>query len=215
MARPTDRERKQAKIEDGDPAAPLFDAVDRMHHRLSSVLADLRGMTSVAAQEVVVPHLRRSLLRGFLVLSILSAIGATGIGVAVVGSIIRAADTRAIARADALDDERSRSFLARVEKRAAEHAASSIAEANTRAVRAETAATNAKATVLAVVGKGGDEDVRALLSALVTAPRGDLHVLWRVLRNPDPNVRRLALRATEMSSGEINRILQYLENGGR
>ncbi|MCU4178617.1 hypothetical protein [Bosea sp. BH3] len=215
MARPTDRERKQAKIEDGDPAAPLFDAVDRMHHRLSSVLSDLRGMTSVAAQEVVVPHLRRSLLRGFLVLSILSAIGATGVGIAVVGSIIRAADTRAIAKADALDDERSRSFLARAEKRAAELAASSITEANARAVRAETAATNAKATVLAVVGKGGDEDVRALLSALVTAPRGDLHVLWRVMRNPDPNVRRLALRATEMSSGEINRILQYLDNGGR
>ena len=215
MVRPTDNERRKAKVEDDDPAAPLFDAVDRMHRRLDAVLASLRGAASAAAQDVVVPELRRSLLRGFLASHILAAVCTTSLAVTVVSGAFRAADAQATARAAALDEERSRSFSARLERSASQIAAAKIADADARAARAEADTANAKASVVAVVGKGGDEDVRALLSALVAAPRGDLNVIWRVLKNQDPNVRRLALKATEMSSGEVLRILLYLEKGGR
>lgn len=215
MARPTETERRKAKVEDDDPAAPLFDAVDRMHRRLDAVVSNLRGTASTAAQEVVVPELRRSLLRGYLAMNVLVAIAATAIAFTIVGGMIRSAETRAFIRADALEEERSRSFGVRVEKLATELSASRIREADARASKAEAEAANARATVLAVVGKGGDEDVKALLSALVAAPRGDQNLIWRLLRNPDPNVRRLAFKATEMLSGEVLRILVNIERGGR
>lgn len=215
MTRPTENERRQAGVENHDPAAPLFDAVDRLHRRLNSTLSSLRGTASAAAQEIVVPELRRSLLRGFFVLSALVAIGSTALAISLFVSVVHRAETRAFAGAAALDEERSRSFAARVEQVAAQLAASRVAEADRRAMTAEAEASNAKATVLAVVGKSSDEDVRALLSALITTSRGDVNVVWKVLRNPDPNVRRLALKATEISSAELGRILFYLEKGGR
>lgn len=215
MGRPTEPDRRKAEVKDDDPAAPLFDAVDRMHHRLDAVLVNLRGAASAAAQEVVVPDLRRSLLRTILAMNLLVTLAATALAVSIASGSIRSADARAAGWAEAIDAERARGFVARVEARAAELAASRIAEADARASKAETQAANAKATVLATVGKEGDEDVRALLATLVTAPRGDLHVIWRILRSPDPNVRRLALRSTEILSGEVLRILAYIEKGGR
>ncbi len=211
MARPTETERRKARVEDRDPAAPLFDAIDRMHRRLDAVLSNLRRAASTAAQEVIVPELRRELIRGIFAMSALVAVATTAIAVSICITALRAGDARALAWAQAVDEERSRSFAARVEQRAAELASSRIAEADLRAAKAEAEATNARASVLALAGKGGDEDVRALLSALVTAPRGDLHVIWRILRHPDQNVRRLALQATEIQSGDVSRILQQLE----
>lgn len=215
MARPTDIEREKARIKNDDPAAPLFDAVDRLHRRLDGVLSNLRGAATTAAQQVVVPELRRELVRSFFAMSAMVAVAATAMAIIVTTSTLQSAEARAQARADAIEEERSKGFAARVAQRASELAASQIADANRRAAAAEAEVANARATVLALSGRAGDEDVRALMAALVIAPRGHQHVVWRLLRHGDPNVRSLALKLTELQSGEVSRIQHYLEKGTR
>lgn len=215
MVRPTEVERERARVKNDDPAAPLFDAVDRLHRRLEGVLSNLRGAATTAAQEVVVPELRRDLVRSFFAMSALVAVAATAMAVTVTMSALRSADARAQARADAIEEERAKGFAARVAQSASELSASQIADANHRVATAEAEVANARATVLALSGRAGDEDVRALMAALVTAPRGHQNVLWRILRHTDPNVRSVALTLTELQSGEVSRIQQYLQKGAR
>lgn len=215
MGRPTDEHRRKAKVEDRDPAAPLFDAMDRLHSRLDGVLSNLQGAASTAAQEVIVDDLRRGVLRGICMVSGLVALASTATAVTVAIGTIRTAEARALGWAERIDEERSRNFASRIDQRAAELASARVREAEARAAKAEAAATNARETVLAATGKGGDADVRELIGVLVTAPRSDLHVALRVLRHDDQNVRRLALKATEMRSGELMRMIGYLENGAR
>ena len=215
MARPTEIEREKARVKNDDPAAPLFDAVDRLHRRLDGVLSNLRGAATTAAQEIVVSELRRDLVRSFFAMSALVAVAATAMAVTVTISALQAADRRAQARADAIEEERTKGFAARVAQRASELSASQVADANHRVAVAEAEVANARATVLALSGRNGDEDVRALMAALVSAPRGHQNVLWRILRHTDPNVRSLALRLTELQSGEVSRIQHYLERGIR
>lgn len=199
MARFTDTLRRSAGVRDGDPVAPLFDAVDLVANRVNQAVS--------ALQEEAARRRRRDLVRG---------IGLAGAAVALIGGLafggsaiaIRSAEGKSAERLRLLDEERARSFEARVEARAAAVAFDVVTQASARAAAAEALLEVARDRV-ATLATGTDPGLRDLLKASATAKRDDIAVMLRLLRHQDPNVRKTCDALTTVQPAMIVRLLDH------
>lgn len=199
MARFTHTLRRDAGVRDGDPVAPLFDAVDLVADRVDREVSALQADATRRRQ--------RDLLRG---------IGLAGAAVVLIGGLafggaalaIRSAEEKSAERLRLLDEERSRSFDARVETRAAAVAFDVVTGANARAAAAEAQLEVARDRVAAFAGST-DPGLRDLLKASATAKRDDIAIVLRLLRHQDPNVRKACDALTEVSPAMVGRLLEH------
>lgn len=209
MTRFTDKLRIKTSVRDGDPVAPVFDAIDDLNGRVEVAEASYDG---AAARETEV---RRKLMRDSFRLGLVVSAVATGLAVTSAAGLLRAGENRIAEQVGALDGERSRSFEARVESRAAEIAFTAVTEANNRATSAEAQLAIAQDKV-AGLASGVDSQIRDLLKVASTASREDVAVLLHLQRHKDQNIRRVCSALTEVSPALISMLLDYFTaNKGR
>ncbi|MBA4220226.1 MAG: hypothetical protein C0458_05805 [Methylobacterium sp.] len=209
MARFTDKLRIKSGVRDGDPVAPVFDAIDDLHGRVEVAEA---GYDEAAAQEA---ESRRRLIRDGTRVGLVVAVVATGLAFAAAAAMIRMNERRGAEQFRALDEERTRSFDARVEKRAAEIAYTAVAESNGRAASAEAQLEVARGRLAALAGNANDE-IRVLVRLSATAPPEDLALLRKLLRHQDPNVRRTCDALMGVSPAMVSKLLDHFTaNKGR
>jgi hypothetical protein len=199
VARFTEKLRKSAGVRDADPVAPVFDAVDLVADRVDQAIG--------ALQDEATRRRRRDLVRG---------IGLAGAAVALIGGLafggaaiaVRSAEEKSAERLRLLDDERARSFDARVETRAAAVAFDVVTQANSRAAAAEALLEVARGRVAALAG-GTDPGLRDLLKASATAKRDDIAIVLRLMSHQDPNVRKTCDALSTVSPAMVGRLLEY------
>lgn len=209
MPRFTDKLRVETGVRDADPVAPVFDAVDGLAGRVE--VAEQR-YDDAAAGEVRVRHdlTRKAAFVGFV-----AAVAATGLALAATGTMIRDIERRSAADVQRLDEERARSFDARVEKRAAEIAFTAVTEANARAARAEAQLEVARDRV-AALARNADDEVRDLVRLAATASREDVALLRKLLRHQDANVRKTCDALMAVSPATVGTLLEHFTaNKGR
>lgn len=209
MARFTDRLRIKTGVRDGDPVAPVFDAIDDLNGRIEAAEAcyESAGVREMEA--------RRRLIRDAIRLGLVVSAAATGLAVAASAGLLRAGEGHIAGQVRALDEERSRSFDARVEKRATELAFPAVTDANNRATRAEALLAVAQDKVLALAGDAGSQ-VRDLLKVASTASQEDLAVLLHLQRHKDPKVRRVCGALMEVTPATIGMLLdRFTGNKGK
>lgn len=209
MARFTEALRKATGVRDADPVAPVFDAVDALAGRVSSTEA---GYGEAIAHEA---ESRHRLIRDSIRIGLVTAAVATGLAFAAAASMIRVNERHGAEQLRALDEERARSFDARVEKRAAEIAFKAVTDANNRAASAEAQLEVARDRV-ATLARNGDDEVRDLVRSTATASREDVAVLRKLLSHPNPNVRKACEALTTVSPTMVSRLIEYFTaNKGR
>lgn len=202
MARFTDKLRIAARVRDGDPVAPVFDAVDALAGRVEVAEA---GYDEAVAREA---ESRRRLIRDSARIGLVAAVAATGLALAVTATLIRDIERRSVADVQRLDEERTRSFDARVEKRAAEIAFTAVTEANARAASAEAQLELAR-DKMAALASNADDEVRELVRSAATASREDVVLLRKLLRHQDANVRKTCDALTGVSPATVGTLLEH------
>ncbi|PZQ87074.1 MAG: hypothetical protein DI534_15400 [Leifsonia xyli] len=209
MTRFTDNLRKSAGVRDGDPVAPVFDAIDDLDGRV--VCAEAQFGHAAATEKRV----RRDLTRKAIVAGFLMAVTSTGLAMALMSSLIAGIERRSADEVRRLDEERARSLDARVEKRAAEIAFKAVTDANGRATSAEAQLEIAR-DKLASLARNADDEVRDLVKSIATAPREDLFLMAKLLRHQNPNVRKACDALTAVSPALITKLQAYFAaNKGR
>lgn len=209
MARFTEALRSATGVRDKDPVAPVFDAIDDLHGRVAC--AENRFVHAAAADKWV----RRDLTRKAIVVGIVMALISIGLATASISTIVAGIERRSAAEARRLDEERARSFDARVEKRAAEIAFKAVTDANNRANGAEAQLEIARDR-LASLARNADDEIRDLVKSIATVPREDLVLMGKLLRHQNPNVRRTCDALTSVSAALITTLQTYLAaNRGR
>ncbi len=209
MKRFTDKLRKSAGVRDGDPVAPVFDAVDLMARRVDGAV---EAISRTATREA---RVRRDLVRGIAAVGLVLALASGGLAFAGATVMIRSSEKRAASQALALEEERSKNFNARVEQRAAAVAFDVVTQANGRAAAAEAQLEIAR-DKLASLARNADDEVRDLVKSIATARREDLFLLAKLLRHQDPNVRRACDALTAVSPALITKLQAYFAaNKGR
>lgn len=209
MARFTDKLRKNAGVRDDDPVAPVFDAIDDLDGRVEVAEA---GYDEAIARE---SESRRRLIRDSLRVGLVVAAVATGLAFAAAAGMIRMSERRGAEQFQALDDERSRSFEARVEKRAAEIAFKAVTDANNRAASAEAQLEVARDKV-AALARNADDEVRDLVRLVAVASRDDVALLRKLLRHQDVKVRRACDALTTVLPATVATMLEHFTaNRGR
>lgn len=209
MARFTEALRKGTGVRDADPVAPVFDAVDALADRVEVAEA---SYDEALARET---EGRRMLIRVGIRVGLVFAAVATGLALVAAAGMIRVSEGRNVEQFRALDVERSRSFDARVEKRAAEIAFSAVTAANNRAASAEAQLEVARDRVAALTGNTNSE-IRDLVRVAAAASREDISLLQRPLRHPDPNVRKTCDALTAVSAAMVVMLLDHFNaNKGR
>lgn len=202
MARFTDRLRTTTGVRDGDPVAPVFDAIDALHAR---VKAAEQGFGRAAAGEA---QARQDLTRKAILIGFVLAVIATGLALLATATMIRDIERQSADQVRRLDDERARSFDARVEKRAAEIAFNTVTGANARATAAEAQLALASDR-LGALARNADDEVRDLVRLGAGARREDVALLRKLLRHPDANVRKACDALTTVSPATVGRLLEY------
>lgn len=209
MKRFTDKLRKSAGVRDGDPVAPVFDAVDLMAGRVDGAV---EAISRAATREA---RVRRDLVLGIAAVGLVMALASGGLAFAGATVMIRSSEKRAASQALALEEERTKNFNARVEQRAAAVAFDVVTQANGRAAAAEAQLEIAR-DKLASLARNADDEVRDLVKSIATAPREDLFLMAKLLRHQNPNVRRACDALTAVSPALITKLQAYFAaNKGR
>lgn len=209
MKRFTDKLRKSAGVRDGDPVAPVFDAVDLMAGRVDGAV---EAISRTATREA---RVRRDLVRGIAAVGLVMALASGCLAFAGAMVMIRSSEKRAASQALALEEERTKNFNARVEQRAAAVAFDVVTQANGRAAAAEAQLEIAR-DKLASLARNADDEVRDLVKSIATAPREDLFLMAKLLRHQNPNVRRACDALTAVSPALITKLQAYFAaNKGR
>jgi hypothetical protein len=209
MARFTDKLRIAARVRDGDPVAPVFDAVDQLNDRVEVAEA---GYDEAAAREA---ESRRSAIRDCTRIGLVAVAAATGLALAGTSTLIRDIERRSAADVQRLDEERAHSFDARVEQRAAAIAFTAVTEANARAASSEAQLEVARDRV-ASLARNADDEVRDLVRSAATASREDVALLRKLVRHQDANVRKTCDALTALSPATVGTLLEHFTaNKGR
>lgn len=209
MARFTDKLRIKIGVRDGDPVAPVLDAIDDLNGRVELTEA---GYDDAVAREA---ESRRRLIRDSIRAGLVIAVVVTGLAFAAVAGMIRMSEHRSAEQFRALDEERARNFNARVERRAAEVAFTAVTDANNRAASAEAQLEVARDRV-AALARNGDDEIRSLARSAAAASREDVALLQKLLRHQDPNVRKTCDALTTVSPALITKLLDHFTaNRGR
>ncbi|WP_376988994.1 hypothetical protein [Bosea sp. R86505] len=209
MTRFTDKLRVKTGVRDGDPVAPVFDAIDDLNVRV--VVAEA-GYDAAGTREA---DIRRKLTRDSIRVGLVVSAAATGLAIAASAGLLRAGEDHIAGQVRALDQERTRSFNARVEKRASELAFTAVTDANNRATSAEALLAIAQDKVVALASSAGSQ-ARDLLKLASTASREDVAVLLNLQRHKDQNVRRVCGALTEASPATIGMLLDhFIANKGK
>lgn len=204
MSRFTENLRTTTGVRDGDPVAPVFDAIDDLNGRVEVAEA---GFDEAAAREAEV---RRRLMRDTLRVGLVVSAVASGLAVTAAAALLRVGENRVAQQLLALDEERSRSFDARVEGRAADKAFSAVTEANNRATSAETQLAIARDKVVAVASDANNQ-FRDLVKAVSLASREDVAVLLHLQSHKDQNVRRVCGALLEVSPATVEMLLDQFK----
>lgn len=209
MARFTEALRTSTGVRDKDPVAPVFDAIDDLDRRVSCAETQF-GDAAETEKRVRGDLTRKAIVAGFL-----TAVTSTGLAMTSMSTLVAGIERRSADEARRLDEERIRSFDARVEQRAAEIAFKAVTDANGRATSAEAQLEVAR-DKLGSLARNADDEVRDLVKSIATAPRDDLALLGRLLRHQNPNVRRACDALTAVSPALITKLQAYLTaNKGR
>ncbi len=209
MARFTEALRTATGVRDKDPVAPVFDAIDDLHGRVAC--AENQFGHAAATEKRV----RRDLTRKAIVVGSVMALISIGLATASMSTLVAGIERRSAAEARHLDEERARSFDARVEKRAAEIAFKAVTDANSRANGAEAQLEIARDRLASQV-RNADDEVRDLVKSIATVPREDLGLMGKLLRHQNPNVRRTCDALTAVSPVLITKLQAYFAaNKGR
>lgn len=209
MARFTDKLRIKTGVRDGDPVAPVFDAIDDLNGRVELAEA---GYDEAVAREA---KSRRRLIRDSIRVGLVAAAVATGLAFAAAAGMIRMSERHGAEQFRMLDEERARSFDARVEKRASEIAFKAVTDANGRVASAEAQLEVARDRV-AALARNADDEVRDLVRLVAVASREDVAVLRKLLRHQDAKVRRTCDALTAVSPATVATLLDHFTtNRGR
>lgn len=183
MARFTEGIRAETGTRDGDPVAPVFDAIDDLDARVRT--AEHRYGHAAIGEAWA----RRQLTRQALMAGLIIAIAATGTALAVTSGRMAELERRSADELRRLDDERASSFSARVEASAARAAFAAVMEANGRAASAEAQLEIVRDKFASMAGKAEGEH-RDAIRSIATAPAEQLTLIGKLLRHPNPEVRR-------------------------
>lgn len=209
MARFTDKLRKSAGVHDGDPVAPVFDSVDLMAGKVDEAAREISRAATREAQA------RRDLVRGIAAVGLAVALASGCLAFAGATLMIRSSEKRVTSQAQTLEEERSKSFDSRVEQRAAAVAFDVVTKANGRAAAAEAQLEMARDKLASMAGKA-DTETRDAIRSIATASSDDLALLAKLLRHPNPNVRKACDALTTVSPTTVTRTLEYFTaNKGR
>ncbi|MDP3258661.1 hypothetical protein [Bosea sp. (in: a-proteobacteria)] len=209
MARFTDTVRRITGVRDGDPVAPVFDAIDDLNARVVIAETDYQASRELHAK------IRRETLKGVAAVGLVVAVATTAIALAAATALVRDLERRSAEQTKVLDDERSRSFDARVERRASDVAFTVVTEANARTAAAEAQLEVAREKLIGMV-RNPDDNLRGLIKLSATATRDDISLLARLLRQTDPNIRRSCDALTTMSPAGVAKTLEFfIANKGR
>lgn len=209
MARFTEALRTSTGVRDKDPVAPVFDAIDDLDRRVSCAETQF-GDAAETEKRVRGDLTRKAIVAGFL-----TAVTSTGLAMTSMSTLVAGIERRSADEARRLDEERIRSFDARVEQRAAEIAFKAVTDANGRATSAEAQLEVAR-DKLGSLARNADDEVRDLVRLVAVASREDVAVLRKLLRHQDAKVRRTCDALTAVSPATVATLLDHFTtNRGR